>query len=109
MPCSPEKKNAFLKGRQKRNFNKQHGAKFLPEHDPGDCVSLPAQKVEGKVVDKAGPLCSYMVQTPRPLLSRNRPHLNSLPELPKVENTSSTPLKSQGPTPEPVSTSTVES
>lgn len=39
-------KDASLKGRQKRNFNKQHVAKYLPEIDAGDRVWLPAQKVD---------------------------------------------------------------
>lgn len=65
--------------------------------DPGDRVWLPAQKVEGKVEDRADPSRSYMVETPTRLLWRNRRHLNGLPESPKAENTSSTPLKSQEP------------
>ena len=76
-------KDASLKGRQKRNFDKRHARKYLPELDPLDR----AEKVEGEVVDKAGPPRSCMVQIPTGLLRRNRRHLNGLPESPKAENT----------------------
>ena len=57
----------------------------LPDLLPGERVWLPDKKVEGTVVDKAGPPCSYTVETPKGQLRRNRRHLNGLPEAPTTD------------------------
>ena len=57
----------------------------LPDLLPGERVWLPDKKVEGTVVDKAGPPCSYTVETPKGQLRRNRRHLNDLPEAPNTD------------------------
>ena len=67
----------------------------LPDLLPGERVRLPDKKVEGTVVDKAGPPCSYTVETPKGQLRRNRRHLNGLP---KASNTDTcTTLSSSSP------------
>ena len=77
--------DASLKSRQKRDFDRRHSAKTLPELFPGEHVWLPDKKVEGTVVDKAGPPRSYTVETPKGQLRRNRRHLNRLPETPNTD------------------------
>ena len=52
---------------------------------PGEHVWLPDKKVEGTVVDIAGPPRSYTVETPKGQLRRNRCHLNHLPETPNAD------------------------
>ena len=99
-PCWPyleqfRENDTSLKDRQKRDFDRRHSAKSLPELHPGECVWLPDKKVEGTVVDKAGPPRSYIVETPKGQLRRNRRHLNRLPETPNTDT--STALSSPSP------------
>ena len=99
-PCWPyleqfRENDASLKDRQKRDFDRRHSAKTLPELNPGERVWLPDKKVEGTVVDKAGPPRSYTVETPKGQLRRNRRHLNHLPETPNTDT--STALSSPSP------------
>ena len=99
-PCWPyleqfRENDATLKDRQKRDFGRHHSAKTLPELHPGERVWLPEKKVEGTVVDKADPLLSYTVETPKGQLRRNRRHLNRLPEMPNTDT--STALSSPSP------------
>ena len=77
--------DASLKGKQKRDFDRRHSAKTLPELFPGERIWIPDKKVEGTVVDKAGPPRSYTVETPKGQLRRNRRHLNRLPETPNTD------------------------
>jgi len=44
-------KDSALKAKQKKNFDRRHSAKSLPDLLPGDPVWLPSKKVEGKVID----------------------------------------------------------
>ncbi|XP_015750651.1 PREDICTED: uncharacterized protein LOC107330577 [Acropora digitifera] len=99
-PCWPyleqfRENDTSLKDRQKRDFDRRHSAKSLPELHPGERVWLPDKKVEGTVVDKAGPPRSYTVETPKGQLRRNRRHLNRLPETPNTDT--STALSSPSP------------
>ena len=73
-------KDANLKSRQKRNFDARHSSKVLKELRPGNPVWLPNEGVDGKVVDKAGTPRSYIIETPKGRLRRNRRHINPLPE-----------------------------
>ena len=91
------KKDASLKVREKEKYDKRHSNITLPDITPGEHVWLPDQKVEGTVLDKAGTLRSYTVETPSGELRRNRRLLNLLPGTPKADwkpvspDTSSTP------------------
>ena len=53
----------MLKGKQKKNLDRQHFVKSLPDLLPGDTVWLPSKKVEGTVIDKAYTPWSYTVAT----------------------------------------------
>ena len=52
-------KDSVLKSKQKKNFERRHSVKSLPDLLPGDPVWLPSKKVEGTVIDKAGTPRSY--------------------------------------------------
>ena len=81
-------KDSAVKSKHKKNFDRRHSAKSLPDLFPGDPVWLPSKKVEGTVIDKAGTPRSYTVATPNGQLRRNRRHLNLLPETPsEMEST----------------------
>ena len=89
-PCWPcleqfRENDASLKDRQKRDFDRRHSAKTLPELHPGERVWLLDKKVDGAVVGKAGPPRSYTVETPKGQLKRNRRHLNRLSETPNTD------------------------
>ena len=45
--------NASLKIQQKKDFDRRHSAKTLPEILPGERVWLPDQKAGGSVVERA--------------------------------------------------------
>ena len=77
-------KNASLKIRQKKDFDRRHSAKTLPEILPGERVWLPDQKAEGSVVERACTPRSYIVETPTGQMRRNRRQLNLLPQIPKA-------------------------
>ena len=75
-------KDASLKARQKKSFDKRHFAKNLSDLSPGEHVWLPDQRVEVTVLDKVGTPRSHAVETPNGELRRNRCHLNPLPDPP---------------------------
>ena len=79
-------KDASLKARQKKNFDKRHFATNLSDLSPGERVWLPDRRVEGTVLDKVGTPRSYAVETPNGELRRNRRHLNLLPDPPEAGN-----------------------
>ena len=79
-------KDASLKARQKKNFDKRHFATNLSDLSPGERVWLPDRRVEGTVLDKVGTPRSYAVETPNGKLRRNRHHLNPLPDPPEAGN-----------------------
>ena len=79
-------KDASLKARQKKNFDKRHFAKNVSDLSPGERVWLPDRRVEGTVLDKVGTPRSYAVETPNGELRRNRRHLNPLPDPPEAGN-----------------------
>ena len=78
-------KDASLKTRQKKDFDRRHSAKTLPDLPPGERVWLPDQKAEGTVVERAGTPRSYIVETPNGQLRRNRRQLNLLPGTPEAD------------------------
>lgn len=57
-------RDAFLKARQKKNFDKRDLAKNLSDLSPLERVWLPVQRVEGTVLNKAGTPRSYARETP---------------------------------------------
>ena len=46
-------KDSAVKSKQKKNFDKRHSAKGLPDLFPGDHVWLPSKKVERTVIDES--------------------------------------------------------
>lgn len=56
-------KDSVLKGKQKKNLDRQHFVKSLPDLLPRDTVWLPSKKVEGTVIDKADTPWSYTAAT----------------------------------------------
>ena len=97
-----KEKDSALKARQKDNFDKGHCAKELPELDTGNSVWLPERQMEGQVIGRARTPRSYIVETPKGKLRRNRPHLGLMPvpvgmecesqnEDPLVQTSSTTP------------------
>ena len=71
-----------MKRRQKEDYDRRHGVQPLPELSPGDPVLIKTDgekgwKLPGEVVRKCAPR-SFLVQTPRGHLHRNR-HLKQIP------------------------------
>ncbi|XP_070549174.1 uncharacterized protein [Ptychodera flava] len=69
-----------VKGAYERSFNKRHGAKSLPELLPGDNVQVKLDgekgwKTPARVLQAGTAPRSYIVQTPRGTLRRNRRQL----------------------------------
>ena len=72
-----------MKRRQKEDYDRRHGVQPLPELSPGDPVLIKTDgekgwKLPGEVVRKCAPR-SFLVQTPRGHLRRNRRHLKQIP------------------------------
>ena len=75
--------DAVMKRRQKEDYDRRHGVQPLPELGPGDPVLIKMNgekgwKLPGEVVRKCAP-CSFLVQTPRGHLRRNRRNLKQIP------------------------------
>ena len=75
-------RDAVMKRRQKEDYDRRHGVQPLPELGPGDPViktdGEKGWKLPGEVVRKYAPR-SFLVQTPRGHLRRNRRHLKQIP------------------------------
>ncbi len=76
-------RDAVMKRRQKEDYDRRHGVQPLPELSPGDPVLIKTDgekgwKLPGEVVRKCAPR-SFLVQTPRGHLRRNRRHLKQIP------------------------------
>ena len=102
-----KEKDSALKARQKDNFDKGHCAKELPELDTGNSVWLPERQMEGQVIGSAGTTRSYIVETPKGKLRRNRRHLGLMPVPVGMECESQNedpPVQPSSTTPTPVTT-----
>ena len=77
--------NRQFKGKQKVNYDKRHGVK---EHStiPRVVVTTDHQKLDGKVVEQAESLRSYIVVTLSGNIRRNYSQLNVVPEQPTASD-----------------------
>ena len=76
-PQTLRKRDAVAKQKQKQYYDRRHGARPLSELSPGQPVLLKGEKswdVPGEVVEKCATR-SYVVQTDKGELRRNRQHL----------------------------------
>ena len=64
---------------QSRHFNLRHRAHTLPQLQPGEHVWIQDTKEKGTVLAHAETPRSYLVDTPRGILRRNRSHLVPTP------------------------------
>ena len=76
-------RDVVLKRRQKEDYDRRHGVQPLPELSPGDPVLIKTDgekgwKLPGEVVRKCAQR-SFLVQTRRGHLRRNRRHLKQIP------------------------------
>ena len=74
-----EEKEEYIKERQKKNFDKRHRARELPQLEPGDTVWIPDRDSSGTVVEETSPR-SHIVETVDGSYRRNRRHLIRMPE-----------------------------
>ena len=77
------------KVKMKKDYDRRHAARDLPELQPGDAVWIPEFKETGRVLDGVQPR-SYVVQTPTIVIQRNRRQMNL---------TERTPIPSEPPEP----------
>jgi hypothetical protein len=79
---SLRQRDAAFKQKQKKNHDRRHGARPLPELRPGDPVLFlregNKEKQPAVVLEKCAPR-SYVLQTPSGNVRRNRRHVWSLP------------------------------
>uniref|UniRef100_A0A8C9WWT4 Integrase catalytic domain-containing protein n=1 Tax=Sander lucioperca TaxID=283035 RepID=A0A8C9WWT4_SANLU len=68
--------------KQKQNYDRRHRARNMPLLQQGDRVWVKDMLERGKVVSNAGTPRSYIIETPRGTLRRNRYHLSSTPTAP---------------------------
>ena len=80
-------KNRTYKQKQKRNFDRHHGARALSSIPDNTDVWITSgdQPVAGRVVSPANAPRSYIVETPSGRVRRNRLHLNPMPNQPTVD------------------------
>ena len=76
-----QRKEQELKTRQKKDFDRHHGARNLPVLAEGDPVWLPDKETEGMVRREVSPQ-SYEVTTTDGVYRRNRQDLIELPDHP---------------------------
>lgn len=76
---SIQEKEKKAKEKQKRNFNQRHRCRDLSPLQPGDPVWIIDMRIHGKIVREAEEPRSYIIQTARGILRRNRWHLVPAP------------------------------
>ncbi|XP_049515620.1 uncharacterized protein K02A2.6-like [Dermacentor silvarum] len=77
LPChtSFREMDSSNKARQAMNYNRRHASSQLAPLSPGDYVWVTDTRCSGEVLSQAQRPRSYLVQTPRGVLQRNRRHL----------------------------------
>jgi len=75
--------------KQQRNYNRRHRAHDLPRLQPGDHVWVKDIHQRGTVMSTAGTPRSYVVETPRGTLRRNRFHLSPTSVAPETSTETS--------------------
>ncbi len=85
-----KKQNKEFKEKQKRNFDKSHTVKSQPQIpvDTRVWITSEREKIPGRVVANAGTPRSYVVETSRGEIERNRKHLNVDPSQADQSSTS---------------------
>ena len=91
--------------RSRDHFNKRHRAQQLTTLTPGDHVWIKDTKEKGTVISQANAPRSYVIDSPRGILRRNRNHLVTTPVPPAELTTSPEP---DLPTDQPVSPARAE-
>ncbi len=92
--------NRGFKDRQKRDYDRHHGARTLPPipDDVEVWITSGDQPATGTVVLPASTPRSYVVETPTGQVRRNRQHLDVVPGRPESID------RTRPPTPEPIMT-----
>ena len=67
-----------IKEKQKKDFDRHHNVRDLPDLSPGDSVWVPSRDTEGVISDEVAPR-SYVVTTPTGVTRRNRRSLIRTP------------------------------
>jgi hypothetical protein len=65
--------------KQKEYFDKRHGAKTMAKLFPGEMIWVKDKACEGRVVRHAAAPRSYIIETARAQIRRNRMHLSKIP------------------------------
>lgn len=103
-------RDKMTKDRQKRNFDKHHGARELPSVDEGDRVWIPTRNEEATVIETDVAPRSHVIRTDQGSeIRRNRRDMIQLPEQQSPENEQSpqsseneqSPVNDQSPQPGP--------
>nr|XP_055074185.1 uncharacterized protein K02A2.6-like [Misgurnus anguillicaudatus] len=79
-------KELIYKCKQKQNFDRRHKAHNMTHLQPGEHVWVRDMSERGTVVSAAGTPRSYLIETPRGTLRRNRFHLSPTPTAPVVSS-----------------------
>ncbi|KAI4883038.1 hypothetical protein NFI96_008819, partial [Prochilodus magdalenae] len=80
-----------MRQRSRVHFNKSHRAQQLTTLTPGDHVWIKDTKEKGTVISQANTPRSYVIDSPRGILRRNRNHLVTTPVPPAEQTTSPEP------------------
>ncbi|KAI4905796.1 hypothetical protein NFI96_024894, partial [Prochilodus magdalenae] len=80
-----------MRQRLRVHFNKRHRAQQLTTLTPGDHVWIKDTKEKGTVISQANTPRSYVIDSPRGILRRNRNHLVTTPVPPAEQTTSPEP------------------
>ncbi|KAJ8366288.1 hypothetical protein AAFF_G00363110 [Aldrovandia affinis] len=71
-----KRKEQRYRQKQQQNYNRRHRAHDMPHLQPGDHVWVKDMLQRGTVVSTADTPRSYLIETPRGTLRRNRFHLS---------------------------------
>ena len=82
-----EEKEEHTKDRQKRNFDRHHRARDLPQVHPGDVVWIPDRRASGTVIEETSPRSHIVSTADGAQYRRNRQHFVQLPETETTQET----------------------